>query len=548
MLRILLAVLSFASLAVGQTAPAERVAPASYIAPPTPREFRAAWVATVGNSTWPTKRDLSVDEQKKEMIALLDRAVELRLNVIIIQVRTQCDALYESKIEPWSEFLTGTEGKAPEPRYDPLAMWIEESHKRGLELHAWFNPYRAKSGNAKGERAANHISKTKPQIVRQYGPQLWLDPGDPETIEYSLGVFMDVVKRYDIDGVHIDDYFYPYKITEPAEGEAPPASAPGDADDDDDAATKPATVASAPTTRPGERGRGRGRGGERQRRRPVDFPDDPTWAKYQQTGGKLARNDWRRQNVNTLIERLYNAIKTEKRTVKFGISPFGIWRPGNPRGITGLDSYEQLYADSRLWLTRGWCDYFSPQLYWGNEGPQAYPALFNWWTQQNNARRFLFPGIAVGRREAVETIKQITTTRGRPNPGVVHWSARSLMHNEKLCDALVAGPYAEQSLVPASTWLDNVPPGKPEVSAVRNADGSATVRIGAAPGESPWLWAVKARYGTKWKFFVGSAGSNEVALPADAKTGVINSVIVTAVDRSSNESERVAVGLTPAGK
>ena len=167
----------------------------SVLAPASPREFRAAWVASVGNITWPSELGLSVDEQKKEMIAILDRAVALKLNTIIFQVRTQCDALYESKLEPWSEYLTGMEGKAPEPYYDPLAMWVAEAHKRGLELHAWFNPYRAMAGGARGERAAGHVSKIKPDIVRKYGNQLWLDPGDPATIQHSLDVFIDVVKR-----------------------------------------------------------------------------------------------------------------------------------------------------------------------------------------------------------------------------------------------------------------------------------------------------------------------------------------------------------------
>ena len=525
------------SRALAQTAPGNVVGPRS------PREFRAAWVATVGNSTWPSKRDLSVEEQKKEMIAILDRAVELRLNAIIFQVRTQCDALYESKIEPWSEFLTGTEGKRPEPYYDPLAMWIAESHKRGLELHAWFNPYRARSGSAQGERAASHVSHTRPQIVRTYGNQLWLDPGDPATIEYSLSVFLDVVRRYDVDGVHIDDYFYPYKITEPvAAAASAPASTPPRAAESQAAPPREAREPRT-TTAPQRRGR---RGNSTQPsvpRRTVEFPDDATWAKYQQSGGKLARNDWRRQNVNTLIEKLYTAIKSEKRWVKFGISPFGIWKPGNPPGIEGLNAYEQLYADSRLWLSKGWCDYFTPQLYWGNEGPQAYPALLNWWSAQNDSRRFVWPGLAVGRREPKDTIAQILMTRRSANPGVVHWSARSLMRNVALCDALIAGPYAEQALVPASTWLDSTPPAKPQGASRRNADGSLALTLTAAAGEAPTWWAIHARYGTKWKFYVRPAIAGDTTLAAEEKLGPINSVIVAAVDRCGNESERVTVSL-----
>ncbi len=513
---------------------AQRVQPASYQAPPTPREFRAAWVATVGNSTWPTRRDLSVAEQQKEVIDILDRAFALRLNTIIFQVRTQCDALYDSKLEPWSEFLTGAEGKPPEPFYDPLALWIEESHKRGLELHAWFNPYRAKSGSAKGDRAPTHVSKTNPAIVRTYGTQLWLDPGDPATIEYSLSVFLDVVKRYDVDGVHIDDYFYPYKV---AEGDAP-ATEPADEDD-----VAPAT---GPVTAPATRGRARTSEANRPRRRMLDFPDDATWAKFQATGGKLSRNDWRRQNVNILIQKLYTAIKAEKRYVKFGVSPFGIWRPGNPKGITGLDAFEQLYADSRTWFSKGWCDYFTPQLYWPDGGAQSFSALFNWWSAQNESKRHLWPGIAVGGRRngPAETLKQITITRRHPNSGVVHWSARSLMHNEKLCEALAAGPYAEQAIVPASIWLDNAPPPKPDAAATRDSDGSGFITVTPGAGEATSLWAIKARYGTKWKFLARPGTETQITLPADSKAGIINSLNITAVDRCGNESERLAIGLT----
>src|SRR5436309_8529319 len=182
------------------------------IAPPKPlREFRGAWVATVANIDWPSKPGLSTSEQKAELISILNRAAQLKLDAIIFQVWPACDALYASSIEPWSEYLTGIMGNAPEPFYDPLSFAVEEAHKRALELHAWFNPYRAHHNAAKSLISANHISKTRPQLVRQYGKFLWLDPGEKEVQDYSLSVMQDVVKRYDIDGVHIDDYFYPYK-------------------------------------------------------------------------------------------------------------------------------------------------------------------------------------------------------------------------------------------------------------------------------------------------------------------------------------------------
>jgi len=235
----------------------------SSIKPPAPmREFRAAWVATVANIDWPSRKGLSTGEQKAELLAILDRAAHLKLNAVIFQVRPACDALYASEIEPWSEFLTGTMGKAPEPYYDPLSFAIEEAHKRGLELHAWFNPYRAGHPSAKSPVSPNHITKARPQLVRHYGKQVWLDPGEKEVQEYSLSVVMDVLRRYDIDGVHFDDYFYPYKELDRSGNE-------------------------------------------------VDFPDDTSWKRFGATG-KLERDDWRRQNVDSFVQKVYDSIKATK--------------------------------------------------------------------------------------------------------------------------------------------------------------------------------------------------------------------------------------------
>ncbi len=232
------------------------------IIPPAPmREFRAAWIATVGNSCWPSKPGLTTAQQKAELIALLDRAAALKLNAVIFQVRPACDALYVSSLEPWSEYLTGVQGHAPSPFYDPLAFAIAEAHKRGLELHAWFNPFRAHHFQAVSPIAPNHISQTHPEMVRSYGRYLWLDPGDPAARDYSLRVVMDVLKRYDVDGIHFDDYFYPYKEKNSAGNE-------------------------------------------------IDFPDWPTWKKYGMNSG-LSRDDWRRHNVDVFMEQTYRAIKAE---------------------------------------------------------------------------------------------------------------------------------------------------------------------------------------------------------------------------------------------
>ena len=376
-------------------------APSSVIPPKPVREYRAAWVATVANIDWPSRKDLSTAEQKAELLAILDRAAQLKLNTVIFQVRPACDAMYASPIEPWSEYLTGTMGKAPEPFYDPLAFAVEEAHKRGLELHAWFNPYRARLLGSKSPAAPGHISKTQPQIVREYGKFLWLDPGEKETQDYSVSVIMDVVKRYDVDGIHFDDYFYPYK--------------------EEDASGKE-----------------------------MDFPDELSWKRYG-AGKKRSRDDWRRENVNVFIQRLYKSIKSAKPWVKFGISPFGIWQPGNPPQIRGLNAYDKLYADSRKWFAEGWVDYFAPQLYWAIAPPdQSFPVLLKWWAEQNAKHRLLMPGIDTtktrGRWKPEEIVNQIRLARNQPGvSGHIHWNMKSLMRN----DNLDASPRA-RSLFPAS--------------------------------------------------------------------------------------------------
>ncbi|HVT28302.1 MAG TPA: family 10 glycosylhydrolase, partial [Lacipirellulaceae bacterium] len=244
--------------------------------PPVAREFRGAWVATVGNIDWPSKPGLPADVQKRELIAIFDKCLELNLNGVIFQVRTQADALYDSKFEPWSEFLTGRMGEAPKPYYDPLKFAVEEAHRRGLQLHAWFNPYRVHTPVAKSEPAANHASVARPDIVRTYGQYKWFDPGDPASEDAFVAVLTDVVKRYDVDGVHIDDYFYPYQEKDKSG-------------------------------------------------KTIPFPDDETYRRAVAAGVKLDRADWRRQNVNHLIERMYTEVKKLKPWVLVGISPFGIW-------------------------------------------------------------------------------------------------------------------------------------------------------------------------------------------------------------------------------
>ncbi len=460
-----------------------------------PREFRAAWVATVANIDWPSKPGLSTAEQQAEAISLLDSAVILNLNAIIFQVRPQCDALYQSELEPWSYFLTGEQGKAPEPFYDPLAFWVEEAHKRGLELHTWFNPYRAHHPN--GQKNESSVIYTHPEIVREIDRgYYWLDPALQATQDYSYEVVMDVVKRYDIDGVHFDDYFYPYSD--------------------------------------------------------IDFPDDIPWQAYLDNGGKLDRHDWRREAVNVFIKRVYDGIKAEKNWVKFGLSPFGIWRPGNPASIKGYDQYDKLYADAKLWLNKGWVDYWTPQLYWPTRQiPQSYPVLLGWWANENTQHRNLWPGLFTSKIKdeagAQENFSQIMITRGMvPNaPGNVHFSMKALQHNYGgISDILLDGPYSEPALVPPSPWLDNVAPAAPLVE-LNPKEGNVHINWFHEDVGDVNKWIVYSQRGKKWGYEILTADHESYILPLvirseDGMTPpeVLDAVAVTAIDRLGNESER----------
>jgi len=401
---LIAALLSAAPAAAGEPIPAPR---------PVPRpEFRGVWVATVANIDWPSKKGLSADQQKRELVAMFDKFTELHFNAVILQVRPMCDALYQSDLEPWSEFLTGEQGKSP--GYDPLQFAVEAAHKRGLELHAWFNPYRAWNPSATGRPAANHLVRTRPDLAKPYGKHYWLNPTHPDVQQHSLAVVLDVVRRYDVDGVHMDDYFYPYPERTEAGAEIP-------------------------------------------------FPDDDTWEAYQDVGGKLSRDDWRRMAVNEFVRRQYVEVKKLKPWVKVGVSPFGIWRPGHPPGIAGFDPYAKLYADAKLWLNKGWVDYLSPQLYWpiGQER-QSFPKLLAWWAEQNTKGRHLWPGLATYRAaagakgwSAGEIAEQIRLTReaGRA-PGAIHFSAKPILENRGGIADELKKLYAEPARVPDSPWLD----------------------------------------------------------------------------------------------
>ncbi len=477
------------------------------VPPPAPREFRAAWVASVANIDWPSRAGLPAAAQQEEIVRIVERAQAIGLNALIVQVRPAADALYASPLEPWSEYLTGRQGVAPEPWYDPLAFWIAEAHRRGIELHAWFNPYRARHPTARSPLAASHIANTAPELVKSYGDYLWLDPAEHEAAKRTLDVIVDVVRRYDVDGIHIDDYFYPYPINAA------------------DGVTE------------------------------IDFPDDSSWAQYRLSGGNLARADWRRANVDALVKRVHTAVHREKPSVRFGVSPFGVGRPDlRPAGVTGFSQYDKLYANVELWLARGWLDYLAPQLYWAIDSPgQPFGALLDYWTAANTAGRHVWPGYFTSRIDATEKswsaqeiVGQVIVTRERGVEGHIHFSMAALLENRKgVADELKAA-YQVPALVPESPWLLDRPPAIPTVRARTAPNDPDAIMLEIEPART-WLLAVWTRHGAAWRFQVVPGARHSERIDARFDGVPIDALVVSAVNRVGQESPRIVVRL-PDGK
>ena len=482
-------------------AAADQYVPSTVKPPVVSREFRGVWVASVKNIDWPSRPGLTTEQQKAELLTLLDRAKQLRLNAVLLQVRPSGDALYASRLEPWSEYLTGQMGRAPTPFYDPLAFAVEEAHKRGLELHAWFNPYRARHAAAISAVSSDHISKTRPNLVKMYGKSLWLDPGEREVQEHSLNVVMDVVRRYDVDGVHFDDYFYPYPEKDARGGTLP-------------------------------------------------FPDWSSWKRYRDGGGRLERDDWRRENVNLFIVRVSQTVHSVKPWVRFGISPFGIWRPGFPAQIKGLDAHEALYADSRKWLREGWVDYLAPQLYWGDDKREtSFTALLDWWLSENAQHRHVWPGLDISRvgrtRGPEEIVNQVRLTRTQAaSDGNIHWGIRSLTENRRgLADSMVTDLYGQISLTPSVPWVDNQPPASLILSASPAPSGDVRLKVvSPAGGEPVRFLLVQSRSNGVWttEKLPGAPGDRNLLVPNRPEV-----IAVSSVDRSGNISSPSVLARQP---
>lgn len=362
------------------------------------REFRGAWLHTVGQDHF-TQR--TTEENKKYLVDQLDKMQEAGVNAVIFQVRPVADAFYVSDIEPWSRYLTGEIGKAPDEIWDPLQFMIEESHSRGMELHAWLNPYRSVMLNE--TTPEDHITKTEPERFIVFTKRYFFDPGLPENREYIADVVGDIVSRYDIDAIHMDDYFYPY----PVKGEK--------------------------------------------------FGDDKSYEKY---GNGMSREDWRRDNVNKLIEDLSATIHSIKPWVRFGISPFGIWRneSSDPRGskTNGLQNYDDLYADVTLWAKEGWIDYQVPQLYWELDHKRASSRILaDWWNENAFDRHMYFGQNVVKSMDLDELGTKIDISRRLPNvQGNVWWPSVQVTKNYKnVLDSLASGPQSTIALTPVYPWL-----------------------------------------------------------------------------------------------
>ena len=380
------------------------------------REVRGVWFATVHNINWPSRAGLDAATQRRELDALLDAAARAGLNTVYFQVRAEADAFYPSDVEPWSRFLTGTMGV--DPGYDPLDYAIRGAHARGLELHAWMNPYRALASSSASLASSCHISRMRPDLVVPYGSFHWIDPGLADGQAHTLAVIRDVLERYDVDGLHFDDYFYPY----------PEAGVP--------------------------------------------FPDGGTYDAYRAAGGTFSLGDFRRDNVNRLVEAVHVLVREVRPDVRFGISPFGIYRPGMPPGITGLDAYDAIYADPLAWLEGGWVDYIAPQLYWPTtQRAQAYGVLLDWWADRaTDAGKDLYVGNFTNKlgmdaawtvAELLEQIRLTREARDRRALGNIHFHIGPIHTNRSgLTDALLRdfyGPPAASPPIPGETGRPPTP-------------------------------------------------------------------------------------------
>ncbi|QUF63568.1 glycoside hydrolase family 10 protein [Bacillus atrophaeus] len=470
------------------------------------RELRAVWIASVVNIDWPSKKGLTAEKQKEEYIKLLDDAEDMNMNAVIVQIKPTADAFYPSEYGPWSEYLTGTQGKAP--GYDPLAFMIEETHKRNLEFHAWFNPYRITMNHTDiNKLSQDHPARKHPDWVVAYGNQLYYNPGIPKAQDFIVKGIEEVVKKYDIDAVHMDDYFYPYKI----QGK--------------------------------------------------EFPDTETYEQY----GKNRFDeidDWRRDNVNQLVNHINTTIKKEKSYVKFGISPFGVWRnaaddPSGSDTTAGVTNYDDLYADTREWIQKGDIDYITPQIYWSiGFKAAAYDVLTQWWSNEvRNRPVHLYIGQAAYKinnnsdpawSDPDEYARQITLNRqSELVRGSIHFSLKDLNKNPLgLKDRFINELYNKPALVPDMPWLDQKAPKKPKVKRIVSSAEGNTLHIedhksNNKTKETAYYAIYRVNGNQKEPYLLATmrkTGNHQTFLDESTETSQVYTYFVTAADRLHNES------------
>ena len=477
------------------------------------REMRGAWLTTVTNIDFPSNRNLTTKAQKAEICQILDSYSKSGINAVFFQVRPAADAFYYSEIEPWSKYLTGEQGKAPNPFYDPLDFIIKEAHKRNMELHAWINPFRIKT-QAADTLTSDHPYSKNPSWGWDYNEKTYFDPGIPEVREYAQKIVFDIVKRYDIDGIHFDDYFYPYKNKEK-----------------------------------------------------VELPDQRIFRVY---GNEFYPNnieDWRRNNINIFIEELSSAIKAEKKWVKFGISPFGIWKDDidlgdniNRKGYTS--SYDILYADIIKWLEKGWIDYCAPQLYWAiGYKPADYTKLLKWWDNHTFGRN-MYVGHSLYKvnpnsneeawRSSLEIERQIEALRKADNiKGSIFYSSVHLTKRkelEPLRDALENNFYKNYSLLPLMPWIDDKAPSHPRNVKIENSINGNLITWTAPRYKDEMNKAYKyiiykvndpkSENTLIAENIVYITDKTSYNIPLNTKDGYF---IITAIDRMHNESKGVTI-------
>jgi len=478
------------------------------------REFRGVWIATVDNIDWP-KRGSTVAQQKQQLIDIFNSHQRTGINAIMFQVRPAADAFYAKSTEPWSKWLMGKQGVAPDPLYDPLQFAIDEAHKRGMELHAWFNPYRATFDNKYSQLSPNHITNTRPEWFFTYGGQKIFNPGLPEVREYVVKVILNVVDNYDIDGVHMDDYFYPYAIA-----------------------------------------------GQK-------LNDAAAFAKYNDGFDDI--RDWRRHNVDQMIKMLSDSIHKHNPRMKFGISPFSIWanKYQNPEGSDthGGDTYYELYADTRKWVKEGWVDYINPQLYRPlNDRLVAFNTMVDWWSD-NTYNRHLYIGqasyrinerVLVAFKNPAELPNEIKYLRQNPRvQGSVYFNSTSITDNLLgFTDSLRQNYYRNPALPPVMLWLDSIPPNVPQNFTAKAENHTAMLRwtapVPAKDRETAYGYVIYRFEGTE-KVDIGNPKNilhiqyNTEGSYRDVtvQRGKTYSYVITAIDRLKNESERTPALAVP---